>query len=274
MAAPFEVAAGTVAGRDHRRLGRNNQDACSWWQDEDVTLAVVADGCGSGTHSEVGARLGARVLVEALRRRRSELGGPCTLAALAAAEREMLGWVAALSDAIGGPLDASVSEHFLFTVVGAVVARPMTYVFVAGDGLVAVNGDVEVFASAENAPSYPAYALVRDGPADPQFRIVRTIETDGLQSLVLGTDGAVDLVQRADDRLPGREERLGPFRQLWDDDRHFTNPFALGRRLALANAEATRVDWAGHRLLREPGLLKDDTTVVVLRRRTAERGVA
>ena len=59
---PFEWAAGSVAGRDHRRVGRNSQDAVRVVGDDGALVAVVTDGCGSAPHSEVGAHLLAQLL--------------------------------------------------------------------------------------------------------------------------------------------------------------------------------------------------------------------
>jgi len=54
----FEVAAGSVIGRDHLRpLGwKNNQDGYAIRSSADSIVAVVTDGCGSETKSEVGPR--------------------------------------------------------------------------------------------------------------------------------------------------------------------------------------------------------------------------
>jgi hypothetical protein len=60
---------------------------------------------------------------------------------------------------------------------------------------------------------------------------------------------------------------VGPLSQFWTDDRYFANPDALRRRLTLINRESVRADFESRRLVRTPGLLPDDTTVVVLRRR-------
>lgn len=54
--------AASVAGRAHRRLGKNNQDAAAVSHGDGFTVAVVCDGCSSGAASEVGAKLGARFL--------------------------------------------------------------------------------------------------------------------------------------------------------------------------------------------------------------------
>ena len=68
----FEIAGGSVAGRSHVLAGKGNQDAYHWSVEERSLVAVVCDGCGSGAESEVGAALGARLLVaEAARGTRS-----------------------------------------------------------------------------------------------------------------------------------------------------------------------------------------------------------
>ncbi|MDO8622315.1 MAG: protein phosphatase 2C domain-containing protein, partial [bacterium] len=52
--------------------------------------------------------------------------------------------------------------------------------------------------------------------------------------------------------------------QFWTDDRYFRNPDMVRRRLTLVNREAVRAE--NGMLARTPGLLPDDTTLVVIRR--------
>src|SRR4051812_18994859 len=59
---PFAVSVASLIGREHVRLHRNNQDAAAVRIRGDVTVAVVADGCGEGAKSEVGATLAAEFL--------------------------------------------------------------------------------------------------------------------------------------------------------------------------------------------------------------------
>src|SRR6478736_889725 len=59
----FEIAGGSVSGRSHGLAGKGNQDAYHWSVEERSLVAVVCDGCGSGAQSEVGAAIGARLLV-------------------------------------------------------------------------------------------------------------------------------------------------------------------------------------------------------------------
>ena len=74
----FEIASGTVPGRNHvgrngLLIGQNNQDGMTILTEPNALIAVVTDGCGSQGQSEVGARLGARLLANeiAARMRRS-----------------------------------------------------------------------------------------------------------------------------------------------------------------------------------------------------------
>ena len=63
----FEIAGGTVLGREHLRLGKNNQDAFAFKVVDDYAImAIVCDGCSAGAHTEVGAKLGASIAIESL----------------------------------------------------------------------------------------------------------------------------------------------------------------------------------------------------------------
>jgi hypothetical protein len=79
-----------------------------------------------------------------------------------------------------------------------------------------------------------------------------------IQSIVLGTDGAVDFEAMAERPIKGREAAVRSLSQFWSDDRYFKNTDMVRRRLAVLN--------------RGPlgGLLSDDTTLVVVRRKAVE----
>jgi hypothetical protein len=264
-AAPFEIAGGSVTGRAHFAAVRNNQDAFCWASDADGLVAVVCDGCGSGPHSEVGAQLGSRLLVRAATRLlRSNLEaadlldqlGQDVLASLRVLAREMSIDASSFSRA--------VTDHFLFTIVGVLITARRATLFSLGDGLAIVNGErTQLGPFPNNEPPYLGYALLpgaRDrGDSEPvSFEIHRSMAASELQSLLLGTDGAVELETVAERPIPGRGEAVGPLSQFWNDDRFFRNPDMVRRRLAVLN--------------RGPrgGLLADDTTLVVVRRKAAE----
>ncbi|MEP7127093.1 MAG: hypothetical protein ABJE95_39535, partial [Byssovorax sp.] len=177
-----------------------------------------------------------------------------------------------LVSAMGGKRARLVSEMFLFTVVGLAVAEDSAVIFAAGDGLFAVGGDVERLGPfPRNEPPYLGYGLLEEdplGPSSPRILVHRAFATSQLDTVLLGTDGAADLLDLASRPLPGGEgESVGPLRRFWEEDTHFTNRDAVRRRLARINREIARPVWSEKRLAREPGLLEDDTTVVVIRRR-------
>lgn len=282
----FAIAGGRVTGRAHQRLGHGCQDSLTWYAAAGALVAVVTDGCGSSQHSEVGARLGARLLAAALVRRldgaatsdatpggapADALGG----ALVAAACDDMLAHLRVLARAMGGDLARTVSEHFLFTVVGAVLTPARTLVFAIGDGIVAINGAVHVIGPFPgNCPPYPGYGLLE--PDDQAHRqaarpvalsFLATEPTAAIDSILLATDGAGEILAQPGRALPGRGEAVGPLAQFWTDDAFFRNPDAIRRRLWLMSREHVTADWQGRRLCRDAGLLGDDTTIVSIRRR-------
>jgi hypothetical protein len=257
----FEIAGGSVAGQAHAAAGRNNQDAFAWEATPCAVAAVVCDGCGSAPRSEVGAAIGARLLVRSLARLAAMQYGPEEL--LERARLELLGRLRELALAMSGP-DASrfartVLDHLLFTIVGAVLTPGWATTFSIGDGLVFWNGDRRQLGPFPgNEPPYLAYALLSNGDGERRFEIHRPVPVDEARSLLLATDGAVDLERMADRAVPGRDEPVGSIAQFWTEDRFFQNPDMVRRRLTIVGRGA------------RGGLVPDDTTLVVLRRAREE----
>ena len=146
-----------------------------------------------------------------------------------------------------------------------------TFVFSAGDGVFAVNGETIVIAGfEENAPPYLAYKLVPSSIDRSLlgFKVRRQMLTESVQSIMIGSDGVADLIGAAEKPLPGKEEPIGPLAQFWTKESFVTNPDAIRRRLALVNLET--VDRSGEVPRIKPGPLSDDTTVVVIKRMKEE----
>lgn len=261
----FEIAGGTVTGRSHVATGRGNQDAYTWLSRGGALVAAVCDGCGSGAHSEVGAQLGVRLVVESLSRRLAEGADLDTPELWAALRDEVLGALRGVAVAMGGRLAETVSEYFLFTVVGVAFAGERGCVFAAGDGVLAVDGEIEKLGPFPgNEPPYLGYGLLG---REAGLAVRRTFAAREVRSVLVGTDGAADLADLGARPLPGGGGEVGPLAQFWQDDRHFQNRDSIRRRLALVNREVTRPLWADRRIAREPGHLGDDTTLVVVRRK-------
>jgi hypothetical protein len=268
---PFEAAGGTVAGRRHTAAGRNNQDAFHIDMDPQALSAVVCDGCSSGARSEVGAAVGARLVARELRRGLASGGEPDRAAFWEGAAAALVATLGRLADAMGGDRAAVVEQHFLFTIVGALVTRRAGWVFALGDGLIVVDGAggtrIELGPFAGNAPPYLGHALA-DPSVAREFVVRGPFDATALRSIVLGSDGLLDLERGAGRKVPGRDARVGPLADFVTDDLVFRNPDVVRRRLAALNRECVAAP--GGR--REFGLLPDDTTLVAIRRARPEEG--
>lgn len=263
MAPTFEIAGGTVTGQAHVAAGRNNQDAFSWELTGAGLVAVVCDGCGSSPHSEVGAKLGAQLITRAAARR---LASDCDPAELLEQVRlELLGRLRLLAIGLAGgrpgfkggePFARAVLDYLLFTVVGAVVTPRWATTFSLGDGLAVLNGErLQLGPFPGNEPPYLAYSLLSTGTSERTFELLRQVPADEACSLLLATDGAVELEPLAARATDGRAVPVGPLSQFWTEDRFFANRDMVRRRLAIISRGS------------RGGLLSDDTTVVAVRRR-------
>ncbi len=217
-------------GREHLRVGKNNQDGFSLRAEGRRAVAVVTDGCGSQAHSEVGALLGAQFLAGHLWRAplTSELAEGATLA---------LGdFLSRLVSEVGGASTAEVLErHFLFTFLAAVKEGPRAMVFGVGDGAVIVDGVLrQLDPGPDNAPAYCAYRLTGQGDPRPQLHF----EGDAAVVAVM-TDGFDGLLRQDSERVTG----------LFEGASEWRNPLTLQRRL---------------NVLSDTERVSDDATLVVL----------
>lgn len=268
----FEIAAGSVSGRDHRTALKNSHDAYYWEATPGILVAVVCDGCGSGEHSEVGAKLGARLVAKQVMRWFSNDPKKFTLLGiehgLIQVRRSVLAQIQVLADQMSGSFSETVGEFFLFTIVGAIITSDDAITFGAGDGVVVVNGSPMTLGSGNNRPEYLSYGLVEtDNNVTPFLKKFTWNKTGDVNSILLGTDGVRDLTKAAEKAIPGKEEKVGPLEQFWRDDKYFKNPFSIQRRLALANRTTHRIDYEKKVAVEEHGHLPDDTTVLVIRRK-------
>src|SRR5262245_61372108 len=92
------AASAAVTGAHHRRVGRNGQDAAAAWVGEGAGAVVVCDGCSAGGSSEVGARLGAELVIAAAARELAAGGRPSAI--WPAVQEHVLGALARLAAAM------------------------------------------------------------------------------------------------------------------------------------------------------------------------------
>jgi serine/threonine protein phosphatase PrpC len=252
----FEYAIGSIIGRNHVLAGKNNQDAYQIIANEKFIIAVVCDGCGSGKHSEVGAKLGARLVIAEITNllnqegnQDSEISNPEFWNLV---KHNLLQKLKDFVMLTNGDMEF-VNDYLLFTILGTVITDLETVTFSMGDGAIAINGELnQIPAYPDNAPPYLAYGLYK--PDAINFEIRDRLPTSELESLLIATDGIDDLVKVED------------IHQFWQEDRYFKNPDAIRRKLAMLNREEVKPDWNRKELTKRSGVLSDDTSLVVIRR--------
>jgi hypothetical protein len=280
MEGRVEVSAGSVIGTDHLRTGKNNQDAYHWRISRSGVVGVVCDGCGSAKNSEVGAKIGAYLVAKEIS---DQLAGEPSQTAgssgkpwalfLEHVRQNVLSHLRILARSMEGDFTDVVLNFFLFSVMGFVVTPQETVVFSAGDGVFALNGRLEEIGPfPSNAPPYLGYELINFSSDESysgtfRFHVNSRCQTDEVHSMLIGSDGLAAWPEIAERRMPGKKDRVGPLSQFWEEDRYLHNPDMIRRTLAMINAEAIRPRWEERELERERGLLKDDTTLMVLRRK-------
>jgi hypothetical protein len=274
----LEVAGGTLQGRDHLHAGRNSQDAFHVSLNERALVAVVCDGCSDGHRNEVGAVIGSRLVVDAIHRylHMFDVGRENDFFEMV--RHDVLASIRGIASAMssGESLRSVIRHHFLFTIVGTIVVEDYGCVFSLGDGVYIFNAEVNRMGPFPgNQPPYLAYGMLdtslgRESPELLRFKVQRCFRTDAMSSVLIGSDGVADFIDAAEKNFPGKTTTLGSISQFWLNDRYFKNPDTVRRTLAGANTPSVRPDWDNRRLAREGGLLPDDTTLVVIRRRPAE----
>ncbi|OCR00715.1 hypothetical protein BCD67_12150 [Oscillatoriales cyanobacterium USR001] len=277
MQEQFELAGGSVTGRFHLRSGKNNQDAYYSMCWEDWAIAVVCDGCGSGDRSEVGAQIGAKLVASAIAKVAQKI--PFSSEEFWENVRQYildtLQNLALAMDSNGTLFKTIIRQYFLFTIVGALIAKSGVILFSIGDGVIIVNGKIKQLGPfAGNAPPYLAYSLLnwqnsqsKIDRSQWQFQIHDRLPINEVKSILIGTDGVIDLIKLAKSNLPGYSAYVGAIDQFWEKDRYFKNPDMVNRHLSLINRETQKFDEQNQQILKPVGLLPDDTTLIVIRKK-------
>jgi len=240
----MRTAAAAVTGARHLRTGRNGQDAAAVWTGARGGAIVVCDGCGSGASSEVGARLGAQLVIGALAIRLEAGEAAADPAMWASVRAEIVAMLGRIVDAMPGDRARALHDHFLFTVVAGAVSGEEVAVWAIGDGAYAIGEERRVLGPfADNQPPYVAYDLLGEPPvAHLEIAVPRD------RTVIVATDGIAELGLDA-----------------LAIDRALQHPDGLRRQLAVLARASEVVDWEARRVMRTPALLQDDGAVAVLR---------
>jgi hypothetical protein len=286
MTNSFQCAGGGIPGFEHTQrsnvlIGKNNQDAWRLYGRDGLTICLVADGCGSKAHSEVGSQLALGALAASIEKNWIRYGTSgneferSLEATLESSRREALALLSTIAhsllpmygdDGQRASYSELVSDHFLFTIVGALITEEAAGFFAIGDGLIVLNKELISLGPFEgNEPPYMAYSLLKTRWREEElrFKIHRCCLVTELESFLIGTDGVLDLADAEHKTLPGSSECIGPLQQFWSEDRYFTKS---GIRKRLARIQSRQQNHSEMGSPMEEGRLRDDTTLIVGRK--------
>lgn len=260
---PFGIAAGSVVGREHRLRQQNGHDAHAilTGTHQGPIIAVACDGCGSGAHSEVGAKLGCRLIAQSLQEQVASHALGLIEDPRMVFERvrlDVLAQLRVLARAMGGSFSGTISDYLLFTTVGAVLTERQSYFFGNADGIVYVNGQLVYRGEfADNAPPYLGYGLAQStlqklDSASLGFTVYDQRPTADVSTFLLATDGLGPAIDSPSLMVPGTNKEFGRPSQFWEDSKYVNNPDVIRRRLFLANRDMGTMH----------GIFPDDVTVI------------
>lgn len=297
MHTKFDIAIASVIGSEHIRTGKNNQDAMFVVQGNNFLCGCVSDGCGSCPRSELGAVITTRLVTKHVPlciagatinevQSRLSMAKDMILTdmrdiSLTLSESQFnptSGMDVGAFDMMPGlaSFDGTMISTMLATAFGFYACDDFVAVFHIGDGYYAFNGQlvqVDAEDKANNAPAYTVYGLMPEvastmAPGALDFS-VKIVPMDQFERLMIATDGVRFFSKFSELQIPGKTRKVGGIEQLWDD-KVFTNPYTLQRTLGLLNRDVNMPDWPSETMLTRYSILKDDTTVISIRRKNED----
>lgn len=281
----FDIAGGSITGTKHTALSKNNEDSYYWLVHPDAIIGIVCDGCSNTKgdswqqnelileRSDVGSGLLSAMLARTIYSYVHTIKDP-SLFGLRQVWHEIRADILSKLRILAHDIDINyrraLRQYFECTVVGVLILPEYTYTFACGDGIVIVNGEQFTLGPFPgNQPPYLVYNIigVDSYPADQlELRIIKSIPTSDVSSILIGTDGVIDLTKVADSMIPGQTETVGSINRFWEEDIVFSNPAYIRNRLASINTTRQQIIWKEETVRKEKGLLPDDTTMIVIRK--------
>lgn len=256
----FEVMFGRTAGREHRTAGNllNCQDAAGTRMFNSQIIGALSDGSGSQPHSEFGSQLIVNLLLKLIPAR-LKANKPLDEAWFAELYKTLVRHIVANAKANFADPYQACNTHMMATAGGFILSEELLTFFGAGDFFIVINGEVHEWKpEKDNKPLYPILSAVFKD--DPRFVFrTLTVPVAELKSFAMGTDGFGDLLAVCGNRecYPGTDDVVGPIKQIWTNDKFYTDPDACGQWLNTL-AQNWRMAGPPH----HGGLLGDDTTFI------------
>jgi hypothetical protein len=188
----FQVRTASIIGRDHTFRQANCQDAYAFRESAEHIFGLVSDGCGEGAHSEVGAKLLSKFILEEIS---LLLAGGVSIKEIPPALflrcirfLKRVAWQTVFEN-----LTEFVRDYLLCTVLGFVMDENQGIIFAAGDGLIIINEEI-ITRDEKNKPNYLGYHLVDRRFLEKADQLPEKFDTyefdvESLSHLAIATDG-------------------------------------------------------------------------------------
>lgn len=263
----------TVPGHKHIKELRNNQDGYSIMRSDDLIIGVITDGCTTSkkySNNEVGAKLFPSLITKVIADRIADNEESIiTERFWHLVSQDVLTKIGTIADMLPGKKSDIIKDYLLFTIVGFAVYENKVILFNCGDGVYGVNNNLQIIkpSSTELQP-YLAYQLTS---LDDTYlltyckiKILKIVELEELQSLIIATDGLVDILSLEHKIIPMTKTPAGQLAQFWNDPKILANPHIAQNKLAAMNKKSFTVHYENREVTHFDELMEDDTTFIVL----------
>ncbi len=202
---------------------------------------MVADGCGAGLNSEVGAKLGVDFVLSFCQKHFKN--NPFDINLLKTALLDYLRNIVKNQDT-NEELEF-IENYLFFTLFGFIIQSQYTFIFHSGDGMYILNDKI-IDIEQNNRPNYISKNLISGN-----FNLeIEQIETNKLNRILIATDG---LKQLNDKFLKGEEvEGMQKLTDFFDNESYFDDMLELPKLITNLSINKS--------------ILKDDTTLIMIKK--------
>lgn len=232
----MKIGYGSIQGFTHRQLEYNNQDFVLVSENDNYNIGLIADGCGSGSNSEVGAQLGLKFLLRII----SEQASSDWKVNLKENIQKYSSQIAEIHSS--NPRDFT-KNFLLYTIIGFVEENNKITIFSFGDGVIIIDDKVKVI-NQNNRPKYINNELI--GNEGGKFTYEEVILDE--QTILIGSDGVEDLIEAINKGLVDEYTDLHAFIR---DEKNFSDPIHIPKFL---------------QKYARSGILKDDCTLIIVKK--------
>jgi hypothetical protein len=205
-------------------------------ENEKYNIGLVADGCGSGSNSEVGAQLGlkylSRKIIEQI-----DSNWQINL------KEDLQNYSKQIANLHSDNPKAFIENFLLYTIIGFVERNNKVTLFSYGDGVIIIDDQIKII-NQDNRPKYVNNELI--GNEGGQF-IYEEISLNK-QTIIIGSDGIEDFLEGINKGEIEEYENLTAFIR---DENNFNNPIHIPKLL---------------RKYSRKGILKDDCSLIIIKK--------